>query len=82
MMDSRLGARPRAAGRIVAVPLPARAASLLIVIIVSVDGTIDSIYSTTEHQWTRGLGRRLGAGSAFGTLRPSQHSVAFCITYI
>ena len=23
----------------------------------------------------------MGAGSAFGTLRPSQHSVAFCIQY-
>ena len=57
----------RAAGRIVAVPLPARAASLLIVIIASVDGTIAIVY-TTEHQWTRGWGVDC-AGSAFGTLR-------------
>ena len=47
---ARARAATRAAGRIVAVPLPVRAASLLIVIIVSVDGTIDSTRWCSEMQ--------------------------------
>ena len=62
---------------------------MLIVIIVSVDGTIDSIYYRASMD--SGFGASIGCRQCFwhsaplpaliGTLHPSQHSVAFCIQY-